>query len=43
MCICRYFVTGIMFFNDFSGLRALREAKVVLHGTVVDNALLKHV
>ena len=32
-----------MFFNDFSGLRALREAKVVPYGTVVDNALLKYI
>ena len=32
-----------MFFNDSSGLRALRDAKVVPYGTVVDNTLLKHV
>ena len=32
-----------MLFNDFSGLRALREAKMVPYGMVVDNALLKHV
>ena len=32
-----------MFFNDFSGLRAPREAKVIPDGTVVDKTLLKHV
>ena len=40
LCIC---MLVCMFFNDSSGLRALREAKVVLYGTVVDNTLLNHV
>ena len=32
-----------MFFEVFSRLRALTEPKVVPYGTVLDNALLRHV
>ena len=31
-----------MFFEDFSGLRALTEAKVAPYGRILDNALLRH-
>ena len=32
-----------MFFEDFSGLRAFTEPKVVPYGRFLDNTLLKHV
>ena len=33
----------MFFFEDFSGQRTLTEAKVVPHGKVVDNTLLRHI
>ena len=41
MHICGY--AGMYFVNDISGLKALREARVVQYGSLVDNVLLKHV
>ena len=32
-----------MFFEDFSGLRALTEAEVVPYGRILDNVLLRYV